>query len=1223
LIEPHLGDLIGWVSENGGRIGTNTQPCQEQPPTGGEATDGEGSNTDGLSGLFAAELNQYMAQRTHSDNEPPQITSSSSKMILHLKTLWLFTQIRGFAIIKYFPNHFDLFPKLFILLQDLRPLNMWECDCMIWLWLAHLTRNPFPMSSLATDASAYIHQCYNQALPYFNTPTKVKMCVAEFLSRFMNRRDVIAHGILHQFMNLAQKYLLHQSESGKPSTVFFKITILRTLVLLMKNTPDREILLPHLSALFEYVSVDMENENTLMKHLHTKFTQRIGLMFLKPIIVSWRYQKSRQRLLANLSRGSSSDARASTVDNAPPPQEDDEDIEVPDETELVLDKLIQGLRDKDTVVRWSAAKGVGRITMRLPKDMGDDVVSFVLELLSEDEDDGAWHGGCLALAELARRGLLLPARLDDVIPPIMEALQYDVRRGAHSVGAHVRDSACYVCWAFARAYSPEIFKPYVSKLATGLMKTAVFDREVNCRRAASAAFQENVGRQGNFPHGIDILTRADYFTLSNISTAYLDISDYIAQFDEYKLPLINHLVETKIAHWDKAIRVLASKALGVLAHRDERYMAENVLHRLLPLTLSDELETRHGSLLAVAEIVLNLSHEHLPEGLVADILHILPNIEGKRLYRGKGGEIMREAVSRFIECFSITNVQLPAQLEVETGLGRKVKKGTRSIFQRTINDNLKHPNEEIIQQTLEAFRAFAVSYYDSETWVKKVHTLVIEPLMKELESSGNPAIRRGYTLALGNFPRHLIVDQYEAIGDLIMKQIPLEANPADRDAESRRNGVRALIDLCESMGAKNLTDKFIQKAFKSFLLGVEDYATDNRGDVGLWVREAAMDAMKRFIILLAPTGRLAKEMAATMMKGLLRQANEKIDRVREHAGKNLEELLNNESVLSTSCLPYQREMRKILLTNDESRDVEQTLVTNDDDTQCDHESSKPEPTRKTAVNWANPDVTFPLFAQLLHFSDLRTAILAGMVVSMGGLTRYVASASSDAVISFLKKHPEDKDAVAHSILQVMRDNHKVKRMITPALKMLTILISHESFSDLQPGKSTFVGDLILILQNELRGSKDIKKLLAAVPLVVQLIPFEEPARKNAFRIAFGLLLNGFPAVRIQGAEQLVSVVQTYGEDIMPEERVDEVLDLLVDCSWGERLDDVRDTVNQLRDLFGIKPLHKKKKAVPEATKPEVPSHQEKPVSKESIDDEKNTPQQDADVEDDDEADIED
>ncbi len=90
--------------------------------------------------------------------------------------------------------------------------------------------------------------------------------------------------------------------------------------------------------------------------------------------------------------------------------DEEDDYDIPDAIEDVIEELLCGLRDKETVIRWSAAKGVGRVTGRLPKELADDVVASLLQLFSLRETDAAWHGGCLALAELGRRGLLLPQR---------------------------------------------------------------------------------------------------------------------------------------------------------------------------------------------------------------------------------------------------------------------------------------------------------------------------------------------------------------------------------------------------------------------------------------------------------------------------------------------------------------------------------------------------------------------------------------------------------------------------------------------------------------------------------------------------------------------------------------------------------------------------------------------------------------------------------------------
>lgn len=172
-----------------------------------------------------------------------------------------------------------------------------------------------------------------------------------------------------------------------------------------------------------------------------------------------------------------------------------------------------------------------------------------------------------------------------------------------------------------------------------------------------------MGRQGhqNFEHGIDILTTADYFTLGVRSNAFLQISPFVAKFPKFTHPLMSHLYEVKLFHWDIEMRLLSAKTLATLAPLDLNHMAEFALPSLIPYTISTDLVRRHGAVSGVGELLVALVQGGitLSEELTESILNIVPSIEKARLYRGRGGEIVRQAVCRLIECVAIAALPLP------------------------------------------------------------------------------------------------------------------------------------------------------------------------------------------------------------------------------------------------------------------------------------------------------------------------------------------------------------------------------------------------------------------------------------------------------------------------------------------------------------------------------------------------------------------------------------
>uniref|UniRef100_A0A8B9FJ50 Tubulin-specific chaperone D n=1 Tax=Amazona collaria TaxID=241587 RepID=A0A8B9FJ50_9PSIT len=524
--------------------------------------------------------------------------NGSPPPLVHLafKFLYIITKVRGYKVfLPLFPHEVrDLQPVLDMLVdQNPKDPETWETRYMLLLWLSMICLIPFDLARFDGSISEEGHTRV-PTMDRILTVAKVTVVFSEYCLSpyvlFIVRPDV-KQKRMADFLDWTLSMISKSSFQSMEGTVVMN-GMLQALAQLFKHA-KREDCLPYAATVLECLDNCKlsESNQMVLRKLGMKLVQRLGLTFVKPKVAKWRYQRGCRSLAANLqAQGSVVQSQMTTV--AANEADDEEEYDIPGEIENVVEQLLVGLKDKDTIVRWSAAKGIGRITGRLPKELADDVIGSLLDCFSFQETDNAWHGGCLALAELGRRGLLLPSRISDVVPVILRALTYDEKRGACSVGSNVRDAACYVCWAFARAYDPAELIPFINQISSALIIAAVFDRDVNCRRAAS----------GTFPHGIDILTAADYFAVGNRVNCYLTISVYIAGFPQYTQPMIDHLVNMKINHWDSVIRELSTKALHNLTPRASEYMANVVLPRLLPLSVGTDLHTRHGAILACAEI---------------------------------------------------------------------------------------------------------------------------------------------------------------------------------------------------------------------------------------------------------------------------------------------------------------------------------------------------------------------------------------------------------------------------------------------------------------------------------------------------------------------------------------------------------------------------------------------------------------------------------------------
>ncbi|XP_066474680.1 tubulin-specific chaperone D [Tiliqua scincoides] len=1092
--------------------------------------------------------------------------SPPSLVHLSFQFLYIISKVRGYkTFLRLFPHEVvDLQPVLDMLVrQNPKDYETWETRYLLLLWLSVTCLIPFDLARLdgticSTEGGTRVpimDRILTVAKSYLVVSDKARDAAAVLVSKFITRPDV-KQKRMADFLDWTLSTLSKSSFQTIEGTIVID-GMLQALAQLFKHG-KREDCLPYASTVLECLDNCKlsESNQTLLRKLGVKLVQRLGLTFLKPKVAKWRYQRGFRSLAANLQFSPGDPVAQKAVNAAAVTQEEEEEeYDIPGEVENVVEQLLIGLKDKDTIVRWSAAKGIGRLTGRLPKELADEVVGSVLDCFSFQETDNSWHGGCLALAELGRRGLLLPSRLPDVVPVILKGLSYDEKRGACSVGSNVRDAACYVCWAFARAYDPLELRPFVNQISSALVIAAIFDRDINCRRAASAAFQENVGRQGTFPHGIDILTAADYFAVGSRANCYLNISVYVAGFPEYTQPMIDHLVNLKINHWDGVIREFSTKALHNLTPQAPEYMMNKVLPKLLPLAAGTDLHTRHGAILACAEIIHSLSKLaeqnkrsitlYVDERTMEGLKQIHVELCRRQLYRGLGGELMRSAVCTLIEKLSLSKMPFREDPIIDG-------------WQWLINDSLQNlhlvssnARQQIKESAISALAALCNEYYCIEEG--GANPAQQDNLVKQYISnlqSPEEMIRCGFSLALGALPRFLLRGKLQEVLEGLKKVASISPKYVSF-AESRRDALKAVAKVCLSVGVKGegsptefVCRDNVAEIYNILLDGMNDYTTDSRGDVGAWVREAAMTSLMEVTLLL--TQNEPELIDATVSKQIMcclaQQSAEKIDRFRAHAGSVFLTLL----YFDNPPVPH---------------------IPNREDLECIFPRSE-----AVTFNWNAPSQAFPRITQLLGFPEYRYHVLMGLTVSVGGLTESTVRCSSQSLLDYLKRIQSDVAAMSsfcETLQQVFENNLLNDRVSVPLLKMLDQMLANGCFDAfLTEDNHPFPMKLLTLTKEESRKSKDIQKLRSSIAVFCGLIQFPGDMRKKVLFQLFLLLCHPFPIIRQTTASQIYEMLITYS-DIANPDVIEEVMTILSDTNWDAELSYIRKQRNYLCDLMEV------------------------------------------------------
>lgn len=212
------------------------------------------------------------------------------------KYLYQFTKVRTHKIMmKFLPHEItDLEFVVTALEQQSSQFDKetWETRYILLLWLSILVLNPFQMSrfDIGDKSLSIMDRIFDICKINTNSNDTCSKLGAFLVSKYLIRVDI------------KDKYLPEYFDwaiNSNEDVLFGKLAAISNIL----KHGKREDLIVHAPKLLQWLlSCDYKTGNDFLKNKYfVKIIQRLGLVFLKPRLASWRYQRGSRSLSAKLS----------------------------------------------------------------------------------------------------------------------------------------------------------------------------------------------------------------------------------------------------------------------------------------------------------------------------------------------------------------------------------------------------------------------------------------------------------------------------------------------------------------------------------------------------------------------------------------------------------------------------------------------------------------------------------------------------------------------------------------------------------------------------------------------------------------------------------------------------------------------------------------------------------------------------------------------------------